>query len=124
MPRARTSAKRARKVMSGFSASRARTQGRSFSSENGRLPPIGNAAGLPVVRTRCAQRIAVAGLTSKCSAACRQLIPALIAATTRSRKSNEYGRPIDAGLHPSQHLESEITPRRNPYSIQARTIWL
>jgi hypothetical protein len=31
------------------------------------------------------------------------------AATTRSRRSREYGLPIPAGLHPSQQVESEIS---------------
>ena len=46
----------------------------------------------------CRQRIALAALTPKRSAACRHDIPPSIAAITRSRRSNERYRPIHAGL--------------------------
>jgi hypothetical protein len=35
--------------------------------------------------------------------------PSSTAATTRSRRSREYGRPIHAGLLPSQQVESETS---------------
>jgi len=49
--------------------------------------------------------MAVDAPTQKCVAALRRLMPERTAATIRSRKSLEYGRPIEAGLHPCQHLE-------------------
>lgn len=61
-----------------------------------------------------AHRIADDTLTKKDFAASRQLIPERTAATTRSRKSNEYGQPMHAGLQPSQRPESGITPRGYP----------
>ena len=44
--------------MSGFSARRARTQSASSASLNGFLPPIGKAAGLPVLAARLTHRAA------------------------------------------------------------------
>jgi hypothetical protein len=69
-----------------------------LASINGRLPPIGRAAGLPTSFIRRVQRIAVETLTSNRVAAARQLTPEATAETTRSRKSREYGAPIHAGL--------------------------
>ena len=43
------------------------------------------------------------------AARCRDRPPLMTALTTRSRRSSEYGRPIHAGLLPSQHVESEQT---------------
>ena len=100
-------------MMSGFCFSRASTQSPSPAEANGRLPPIGRGAGLPVSFMRRVHRIAVEMLTLKRSAAARQLRPDATAATTRSRKSREYGAPIHASLHyPSQQLEPDLTPRR------------
>src|SRR6185436_3247633 len=56
----------------------------------------------------------LAMLTRKTSDTRRQLDPAKTAATTRSRRSREYARAIDAGLLSSQHLESQFSPVRNP----------
>jgi hypothetical protein len=47
--------------------------------------------------------------TPNCFAARLQdMPPVLTAATTRSRRSKEYGLPIHAGHLPSQHGEPEI----------------
>ena len=70
-----------------------------------RAEPIANAAGLPISRQRAVHRMAVDAPTQKCVAALRRLMPERTAATIRSRKSLEYGRPIEAGLHPCRHLE-------------------
>jgi hypothetical protein len=45
-------------VISGFSARRARIHSLSSASVNGFVPPIGNAAGLPVFVARLAHRVA------------------------------------------------------------------
>jgi len=71
-------------------------------------PPICPGATLPVSRKRRTQTIAVLTPTPNCAAAWWQDRPPLsTAATTRSRRSIEYGLPIHTGLHPSQHVESE-----------------
>ena len=56
--RPRNSASNSRPVMSGFSAKRARIHAASSASLNGFLPPIGRAAGLPVLAARLTQRAA------------------------------------------------------------------
>src|SRR6204780_3465440 len=40
-------------------------------------------------------------------------MPAATAATTRSRRSREYGAAMRTGLHSSPHLESYFPSRRN-----------
>jgi hypothetical protein len=52
MPRAASAAITARKVRSGFSASRANSQSRSPVKDRGRCPPIRYAAALPLARKR------------------------------------------------------------------------
>ena len=89
MPRSRSSDSSARNVRSGLASSLASTQARSLANENGRLPPIAWAAGLPVSRSRFAYLIADEIPTQKCAAASRQLIPERTDETTRSRKSKE-----------------------------------
>lgn len=88
-PRAFSSATNARSVRSGFSANRTVIQRRWASSTNGRVPPIGFASGLPVSRARLAQRSADDSPMLKCCAAFCPLMPAVIAVTTRSRRSRE-----------------------------------
>src|ERR1700692_3847617 len=100
--------------MSGFSANRLCSQLASPAHANGFLPPIGNAAGLPVSAFRCVQRIAEEWLTWKCAAAAARLTPLATAATTRLGKSGEYGAPMHAGLLSCLHVQSNITPRRYP----------
>jgi hypothetical protein len=63
MPRWFSSASSSRPVISGFSSTRARIHASSLASVKGFLPPIGNAAGLPVSARRLAQRIAEEWLT-------------------------------------------------------------
>src|ERR1700741_1806599 len=48
--------------------------------------------------------------------------PVSTAATTRLRRSREYGLPIHAGLHPPQHGGSETRRFWNPKSIQVKLI--
>src|SRR4051794_35389904 len=83
----------------------------------GLWPPIWPSATLPVSCSSLAQLIAVLIATPNCLAALLRDIPPLIAATTRSRRSREYGAPIHAGLLPSQHGESEMRRFGNPESI-------
>jgi len=71
---------------------------------------------LPVARSSCDHRTALATLTENAFAASRQLAPSRIALTTRSRRSQDRARVIRRWPPPSQQLESEITPRRNPKS--------
>jgi hypothetical protein len=86
---------------------------------DGRLPPIGRAAGLRVARNRCDHFTTLATLTLKVAATFRQLSPAATAATTRSRdQANRLG-PSDAGLHSSQHLESKRADSRIPTRFRA-----
>ena len=75
--------------MSGFSATRARIHASSPASLNGFLPPIGNAAALPVFALRLLQRITEEWLTPNTRAASARLMPPSTAATARSRKSSE-----------------------------------
>src|SRR6266478_3734150 len=124
MPRAWSSASSARKVISGCLASRSSNHCRSPANTYGRLPPTGRAAALPVARNRCDHFTTLATLTLKVLATARQLSPADTAPTTRSRRSREYARAIDAGLQSSQHLESESQPLGNPLSIQDKQIML
>ena len=58
--------------------------------------------------------------TPKVPATERQLSPELTAETTRSRRSREEGRAIDAGLHSSINLESHPRQKGKPLSIQYR----
>jgi hypothetical protein len=75
---------------------------------------------LPVARASCDQRTALATLTENSPAASRQVAPSRIAATTRSRRSEERARVIRCWPPPSQQLESEIQPSRNPQSDSIR----
>jgi hypothetical protein len=78
---------------------------------------------LPVSRCRRTHPIAVLTATPNCLAASLQDNPPVkTAATTRFRRSSEYGLPIHAGLQPSQHGESETARFGNPKSIQANFI--
>jgi hypothetical protein len=70
--------------------------GKPYFSAYGRLPPIGFASRLPVWRNRLAQRSAVDSSILKCVAASRPLMPAIIAATTRSRR---YQNLADSARH-------------------------
>jgi hypothetical protein len=89
VPRSASSAITARKVRSGFSASRASSQSRAAITRNGRRPPIGIAAELPVVRHRYDHLTALATLSPNSVGAARQVWPPTTAATTRSRRSCE-----------------------------------
>jgi hypothetical protein len=89
VPRSANSATTARKVRSGFSAIRANSHARSPISRNGRQPPIGLAAALPLARQRCDHFTTLATLTPNSAAVARQVRPLATEATTRSRKSCE-----------------------------------
>src|SRR6185312_17104941 len=77
--------------------------------------PIGLAATLPVCRLRCDHFTTLATLTPNVLATSRTECPASTRPTTRTRKSSEYGLVIHAGLHPSQHLESDSRHSGNPH---------
>jgi len=87
--RAANSATTARKVRSGFSASRAKSQSRSLFSSSGRQPPIFFAAALPVARKRCDHFTTLATLTPNSAAVARHVRPPATEPTTRSRRSLE-----------------------------------
>jgi hypothetical protein len=76
----------------------------------------------PVRATRAASLTAKLALTLKRSAAIRRDSPASISPWTRSRSSIGCGFPMHAGLHPSQHLESDVRSLGNPlrFRFQAR----
>ena len=76
---------------------------------------------LPVLRSSRDQRTALATLTENAFAASRQLAPPRTAATTRSRRSGDRDRVIRCWPPPSQQLESETRPRRNPQIDSVRT---
>jgi hypothetical protein len=114
------SARSARTVRSGAAATRASNQSRSGKSNGSRRRPCGLGAVLPVARSSCDQRTALATLTEKVLAASRLLAPSRIAATTRCRKSGDRARVISCWPPSSQQLESEIQPRRNPSDDSVR----
>ena len=102
-------------VTSGCAASKARTRSSWLASANGFLPPIRAGATLPLHSQRCSSLIAQLTLTANCSAASRRELPASIASTIRSRRSNDSGRGIHAGLlNSSCQLESRFALPGNP----------
>src|SRR5258708_39296784 len=67
-------------------------------------------AALPVARNRATHLIAELGATPNRAAARLRDIPSVsTAATTRSRRSNEHGLPIRAGLLPASTLNQNTT---------------
>ena len=89
MPRSANSADSTRNVTCGSHARRSSSQLRCGSSSRPRLPPIGNAAALPVERRRCDHFTTLETLTSKSLAVSRQVRPLATAWATRSRRSFE-----------------------------------
>jgi hypothetical protein len=70
---------------------------------------------LPVRRQHCTSLIAQLSLTENCSAAPRRELPASTARTIRSRRSNEYGFAIQAGLlNPATSLNHKFAPKGIP----------
>src|SRR5262249_32622097 len=115
MPSPVNCARNSSNVASGRSASKARTRASWAASANAFLPPIGAGATLPVRSQRCTSLIVQLTLTANCSAASRRELPPSTASTIRSRRSNDSGRGIHAGLlNPTRQLESRFAPPVNP----------
>src|ERR1700732_1680264 len=86
---------------------RASSQSRSSLRRELRSPPIGSAATLPVRRNRCAHRTTLLTPMLNRLAASRQLAPVTTAATTRVRRSSEYGFVIHPGPPPARILNHD-----------------
>jgi hypothetical protein len=102
-------------VRSGSTISSSRTRA-AWSANAGRFqPPYRSGATLPRRRQRCISLITKLTLTSNVAAVDRHEAPASTARTTRSRRSNEYGRVIDRWPpRPSDQFESQQPHVVNP----------
>src|SRR6202023_3799563 len=101
---------------------RSSSQSRSSLRRELRAPPIGLAATLPVRRNRCDHRTTLLTPMLNRLAASRQLAPATTAATTRIRRSSEYGFVIHPVLVSHRILKTDSDHSQHALSSPLRSI--